>query len=76
MSKRSYKLTGKRGEEGYALLLVVFLTTMLLLATMVAAPSVKTERKREKEEEAAIPGPAENAGRLFARLPGAGAPSR
>jgi hypothetical protein len=51
MSKRSYKLTGKRGEEGYALLLVVFLTTMLLLATMVAAPSVKTERKREKEEE-------------------------
>ena len=51
MSKQSYKLTGKRGEEGYALLLVVFLTTMLLLATMVAAPSVRTERKREKEEE-------------------------
>jgi hypothetical protein len=51
MSKQSYKLTGKRGEQGYALLLVVFLTTMLLLATMVAAPSVRTERKREKEEE-------------------------
>jgi hypothetical protein len=51
MSKQSYKLAGKRGEKGYALLLVVFLTTMLLLATMVAAPSVRTERKREKEEE-------------------------
>jgi hypothetical protein len=51
MRKRSYKLAGKRGEEGYALMLVVFLTTLLLLATMVAAPSVRTERKREKEEE-------------------------
>jgi hypothetical protein len=51
MSKRSHKLAGRGGEEGYALLLVVFLTTLLLLATMVAAPSVRTERKREKEEE-------------------------
>jgi hypothetical protein len=41
----------KRGEEGYALLLVVFLTTLMLLATIVAAPSVRTERKREQEEE-------------------------
>jgi hypothetical protein len=41
----------KRGAQGYALLLVVFLTTLMLLATIVAAPSVRTERKREQEEE-------------------------
>jgi hypothetical protein len=29
----------------------VFLTTILLIATIAAAPSVRTERKREKEEE-------------------------
>ena len=51
MTKRSSKLARNRGEEGYALLLVVFLTTLMLLATMVAAPSVRTERKREQEEE-------------------------
>jgi len=45
--------TSKRNpnEGGYALLLVVFLTTLLLLATIVAAPSVRTERQREKEQE-------------------------
>jgi hypothetical protein len=32
-------------------MLVVFMTTLLLLATIVAAPSVRTERKREREEE-------------------------
>ena len=31
--------------------MVVFLTTILLIATIAAAPSVRTERKREKEEE-------------------------
>jgi hypothetical protein len=41
----------KRREGGYALLLAVFLTTLLLLATIAAAPSVRTERQREKEEE-------------------------
>jgi hypothetical protein len=51
MRKYSCNLPGKRGEEGYALMLVVFLTTLMLLATIVAAPSVRTERKREKEEE-------------------------
>ena len=51
MRKRSCNLPGKRGEDGYALMLVVFLTTLMLLATIVAAPSVRTERKREQEEE-------------------------
>ncbi len=51
MRKLSVKSARKRGEQGYALLLVVFLTTLMLLATIVAAPSVRTERKREQEEE-------------------------
>jgi hypothetical protein len=40
-----------RGEQGFALLLAVFLTTLLLIAAIVAAPSVRTERQREKEQE-------------------------
>jgi hypothetical protein len=51
MRKRSLAAVGKRAERGYALLLVVFLTSLMLLATIVAAPSVRTERKREQEEE-------------------------
>ncbi len=51
MKKRHSATAAKRGENGYALLLVVFLTTLMLLATIVAAPSVRTERKREQEEE-------------------------
>jgi hypothetical protein len=38
-------------ESGYALLLAVFLTTLLLIATIVAVPSVRTERQRDKEQE-------------------------
>src|SRR5436309_2046296 len=42
----------KRTEQsGYALLLVVFLTTVLLVSVMIAAPSIRTERQREKEQE-------------------------
>ena len=48
---KCYSKARKREQEGYALLLVVFLTTLMLLATIVAAPSVRTERKREQEEE-------------------------
>src|SRR5450631_3574786 len=51
MRKRPLKSVRKRGENGYALMLVVFLTAIMLIATIVAAPSVRTERKREKEEE-------------------------
>jgi hypothetical protein len=48
MKKRS---RGTRRESGYALMLAVFLTALLLLTTLVAAPSIRTERQREKEEE-------------------------
>src|ERR1700685_3510534 len=51
MIKRFRRSKRNPNEGGYALLLVVFLTTLLLLATIVAAPSVRTERQREKEQE-------------------------
>src|SRR2546430_259456 len=43
--------TDTRREGGYALLLVVFLTTVLLISVMAAAPAIRTQRQREKEEE-------------------------
>jgi hypothetical protein len=42
---------GARRESGYALMLAVFLTALLLLSTIIAAPSIRTERQREKEQE-------------------------
>jgi hypothetical protein len=37
--------------DGYALMMVVFFTALLLIATMVAAPRILLEGKREKEKE-------------------------
>jgi hypothetical protein len=51
MRKRITLSRSRRGEQGYALMLAVFLTTLMLIATLAAAPSVRTERQREKEEE-------------------------
>lgn len=45
------RATANRAEQGYALLMVVFLATALLVATMLIAPSILTEGKREKEKE-------------------------
>jgi hypothetical protein len=38
-------------QGGYAMLMVMFLTTVLLLGAIAAAPYVRTERQREKEQE-------------------------
>jgi hypothetical protein len=38
-------------EDGYALMMVVFFTALMLVATMVAAPRILLEGKREKEKE-------------------------
>jgi hypothetical protein len=51
MSTSRQPTAGKRGERGYALLLVIFLGTLLLLSTMVVAPNILTEGRREKEKE-------------------------
>ena len=45
------RTAGKRGERGYALLVVIFLVTLLLVSTMVVAPNILTEGRREKEKE-------------------------
>jgi len=45
------RTAGKRGERGFALLVVVFLVTLLLLSVMVVAPNILTEGRREKEKE-------------------------
>jgi len=51
MNGARQQTAGKRGERGYALLLIVFLATLLLLSTMVVAPDILTEGRREKEKE-------------------------
>jgi len=40
-----------RQQQGYALILVVFLTTMLLIGAMLVAPNIRTEGQREQEKE-------------------------
>jgi hypothetical protein len=51
MMARRPRTVPKRGERGYALLLVVFLVTLLLISTMTVAPNILTEGKREKEKD-------------------------
>lgn len=38
-------------EQGYALLMVIFMATMLLIMATMVAPNIKTEGQREKEKE-------------------------
>jgi len=38
-------------QQGYALLLVIFMATVLLIFATMAAPDIKTEGQREKEKE-------------------------
>jgi len=40
-----------RRQEGFALVLVVFMATMLLIGAMLVAPSIRTADQREKEQE-------------------------
>ena len=51
MSARRPKTAGKCQENGYALLLIMFLVTVLLISTIAIAPNILTEGKREKEKE-------------------------
>ena len=41
----------RRGERGYAILLVLFFVTLLLIGTMAVAPNILTEGRREREAE-------------------------
>jgi hypothetical protein len=51
MNARPIRASGKRGERGYALLVVLFLVTLLVLSTTAVAPNILTQGKREKEKE-------------------------
>jgi len=45
------RYTPRHSESGYALLMVVFFAAVMLITVAVAAPSVLTQGKREKEDE-------------------------
>jgi hypothetical protein len=47
--RRRARRPGK--QDGYAIMMVAFLTTIMLVAAIVAVPSIRTERRREQEEE-------------------------
>ncbi|HYL85905.1 MAG TPA: hypothetical protein VE263_16880 [Candidatus Angelobacter sp.] len=51
MNVRRIRGSRSRRQEGYALLMVVFMSTALLIAAMLIAPSILTEGKREKEKD-------------------------
>jgi hypothetical protein len=42
---------GRRGQGGYAMLMVLFLATLMLLGTMAVAPNLLTEGTRDREQE-------------------------
>ena len=43
--------TVAKAQSGFAMMMVMFLTTIVLLGAIAAAPFIRTERQREKEEE-------------------------
>src|SRR5438067_13244720 len=51
MTARSRAKSRRPREQGYALLMVIFMTTILLILAAMAAPNIKTEGQREKEKE-------------------------
>jgi hypothetical protein len=53
MTARNSKRVPKPGEQGYALLMVIFLAATLMIFAVVGTLSVKTEGQRQKEEELA-----------------------
>ncbi|MDQ3010339.1 MAG: hypothetical protein M3X11_06515 [Acidobacteriota bacterium] len=51
LSKKVSKEIPRRGERGYALIALMGVMTFALILTTVAAPQVKKETQREREEE-------------------------
>ena len=43
--------TACKSQSGFAMMMVMFMATLMLITVMVAAPYIRTERQREKEEE-------------------------
>jgi type II secretory pathway pseudopilin PulG len=51
MRKSTTKRRGRQGQQGYALVLMMFFLALLVLSTVVAAPTVISNIQREKEKE-------------------------
>jgi hypothetical protein len=51
MAMKNRAKTVATSQGGFAMLMVMLLATLVLLSAMVAAPFIRTERQREKEEE-------------------------
>src|SRR5260221_14058503 len=48
---RARSFARRKGEQGYAILLVLFLATVMLIGAMAVAPNVLTEGRRQREAE-------------------------
>lgn len=51
ISAKNRRNAAGNAERGFALLLVMFMASLVLLGAMVAAPYIRTEGQREKEQE-------------------------
>lgn len=50
-SRRKLKSISERGEQGYALIALIGIIMFAMILTTAAAPVLKKELQREKEEE-------------------------
>src|SRR6202166_1856814 len=50
-TRNRHTSTATASQRGFALMMVMFLATLVLLGAMAAAPYIRTERRRKKEEE-------------------------
>ena len=51
MTRTATTRNNRKGEQGYALVLIIFFLALLVLTTVVAAPTVISSIQREKEKE-------------------------
>ena len=49
--RNRHKSADAASQRGFALMMVMFLTTLVLIGVMAAAPYIRTERQREKEQQ-------------------------
>jgi hypothetical protein len=49
--RNRHKSSAAASQRGFALMMVMFMTTLVLIGVMAAAPYIRTERQREKEQQ-------------------------
>jgi hypothetical protein len=50
MNCRAHPRSKQSGQQGYAILMVIFLATLMVILAMAAAPNILTEGRRQKEQ--------------------------